>query len=221
MDQNTAQGIVVLTTAVGVVAWLAGVTVMLRTTRARHARALEALERFDVEAGAAESMVVGESEVEGQPEQLATKITGLLARDAMGPLGPVKIVSCDRKEVVFEPAGHVNNGMGGFTQGRIRLTPISGSRTRVAYAIETSSGKIMLMLGWMAIGLGLIAIVVGCWLMFHYVLPDPRLCGQSVQMVQIVHFLWPPFLFAALAGQAPKFLRARMETLVHNLPYTA
>ncbi len=36
----------------------------------------------------------------------------------------------------------------------------------------------------------------------------------------MVHFLWPPFLFAHLSRQPGRMFRARMEALVHNLPYS-
>ncbi len=105
-------------------------------------------------------MIVGESEVDGQPEELAAKLAGLLPRDAMGPLGAIKIMSCDRHEVVFMPSGQPSYGAGGFRQGRIKLTPLSSSKTRVAYALEASSGKVMPRLGWLSLLLGLVAITV-------------------------------------------------------------
>ena len=37
---------------------------------------------------------------------------------------------------------------------------------------------------------------------------------------RMVHFLWPPFLFAFLSRQPARVLRAQMDSLVHNLPYT-
>ncbi len=59
--------------------------------------------------------------------------------------------------------------------------------------------------------------------MFNYVLPSPNpgVRNQAVQMVQVVHFLWPPFLFAALSGQASRFLWARIKALVHNMLYAS
>jgi len=69
--------------------------------------------------------------------------------------------------------------------------------------------------------LGLIALAVGFWLIRTYVVPDPdpAVRGQTVQMAQAVHFLWPPFLFGALYRRGYKALRTALDTLVHNLPY--
>jgi hypothetical protein len=212
-------------TTVGVVAWLTGLTVMLRTTRERQARAQEAAERFAIEGEPAAGTIVGEAEVKGQPEELSEKLAGLLARDGLGPLGPVKIIACDRHEVAFEAAGPASGSPGyplaGFRRGRIRLAPL-GSRTRVEYAVETSSGRALLAAGWFFLALGLLALVIGVWVECTYVLPspNPNIRAQAIQMVQVVHFLWPPFLLAHLSKQPARLTRTRIEALVHNLPYS-
>src|SRR5438132_1606558 len=104
MDQEIGRTVVVAITAVGAVAWLAGLGYLLRTTRERQGRAQEANERFEVEGKTAAGTIVGEAEVEGQPEDLSVKLATLLAREGMGPLGPVKIVARDRREVSIETA---------------------------------------------------------------------------------------------------------------------
>jgi len=62
----------------------------------------------------------------------------------------------------------------------------------------------------------------GCWAMFTYVLPspNPNVRGQAFQMAQVVHLLWPPFLFASLARQPARWITARVDALVNNLPYS-
>jgi hypothetical protein len=217
--------IVIGIAAVGAIGWLSGVVVMSRATRERRARAEQAAARFDIEAAAAGGTIVGEAEVEGRPEELSEKLARLLARDGMGPLGPVKIVACDRRELVFEPAGAGAGSSGpaptGVYRGRFRFIP-TGSRTRVEYAIEAPTGLVLIGLGWLFIVLGLAALVGGCWAMFAYVLPSPfaNVRGQAVQMVQVVHLIWPPFLFATLARQPARWISARVDALVNNLPYS-
>jgi hypothetical protein len=58
--------------------------------------------------------------------------------------------------------------------------------------------------------------------MFSYVIPNPNpsVRGQAFQVVQVVHFLWPPFLFAALSRQPVRWISARVDALVTNLPYS-
>ncbi len=226
MDPEIGKWIVVAVATVGGVAWLSGLSYMIRATSERQARAMEAAQRFEIEEAAARNTIVGEAEVAGVPEELSGKLAGLLAREGMGPFGPVKIVACDRRELVFESAGMTAGSSGhgpsaGVRRGRFRLTP-SGSRTRIEYAIEMPSGRILLGFGWLFVLLGLVALVAACTLMFVYILPSPHpnVRGQAVQAVQVVHFLWPPFLFGSLCRQPVRFVRARVESLVHNLPYS-
>jgi hypothetical protein len=224
MDEETAKTIVIGITAAGAVAWLAGLTVMIRATRERQGGASDTDEHFEVEGARPAGTIVGGADVDGQPEALAAKLAERLAGNGLGPFGPVKIVTCDRSEVVFEAAGldlgSAGYGGTGFRRGRARFTG-SGNRTRVDYVVETSSRRVVLLaLGWLVLGLGLVALVAAPWLEFTYVLPNANLRMQAVQTVQMVHFLWPPFLFAFLSRQPARLLRAQIESLVHNLPYT-
>ena len=83
------------------------------------------------------------------------------------------------------------------------------------------SGRILLAIGWMFQAFGLVVLVVGVWLEFTYILPsvNANVRGQAVQLFQVCHLLWPPFLFANLSRTQGRMIRARMEALIHNLPY--
>ena len=218
MDPEISKGVVIAIASIGAVAWLAGLVVLLRATHERRERAREAVERFDVSSESAEGTIVGEAEVDGTPEELSAKLAKLLARDGLGPLGPVKIVSCDRREVVFETLGPTSSPSGG-RRGWFRLAP-AGKRTRIEYAVETSSGRVLLGFGWLILALGLAGLIAGVWLEFTYIVPspDPNIRTQAVQMAQVVHLLWPPFLFAHVSRQPARMLRTRVESLVNNLP---
>lgn len=217
MDEDTARLVVIAVTAVGTLAWLAGLTAMIRAGRDRRESARVAAERFSAEGEPGRGTIVGEAEVDGQPEELSSKLATQLARESVGPFGPVKVVASDDREVAFEPAGAPMNG---FRGGRVRLTPM-GQRTRIEYALRTS-GSGLLIGGWFMLALGLGTLIVVPCLAFTFAVPspDPNVRAQSVQVVQMVHLLWPPFLFAALARQPGRMLRARMDALVHNLPYS-
>ncbi len=222
MDPNLGVLIVIAIAAVGAIAWLAGLSVMARASRDRRARAEEAAERFEIAETAAAGTIVGEVEVEGRPEELSEKLARLMARDGMGPFGPVKIIACDRSELIFESAGPSPGSAGAGTyRGRFRFSA-KGTQTRVEYAIEAPAGRVLLAFGWLFVALGLAALIAGCWLMFAFVLPNPNpsVRGQAVQMVQVVHFLWPPFLFATLARQPARMIQARVSAMLHNLPYS-
>ena len=225
MDTIPVTWIVLAVTAVEGIIWLAGMAVMARATRELRSRAREAVERFDIEEPTAAGTLMGEADVEGRPDELSERLAGLLAREGMGPFGPVKIVSCNDRELVFESSGSAHGSPGisawGVRGGRFRFTSI-GSRTRIEYAIGAPSGRVMIGLGWLFVVLGAAALGLGCWAMFAYVIPSPNpaIRSQAVQMVQVVHFLWPPFLFAFRARQPAPMIQARVSAMIHNLPYS-
>ena len=45
--------------------------------------------------------------------------------------------------------------------------------------------------------------------------------AQAVQMAQVVHFLWPPFLFGGLYRQRRRVAEEGFDRLLHNLPFLA
>jgi hypothetical protein len=75
--------------------------------------------------------------------------------------------------------------------------------------------------GGVFLALGLLTLVGLFWFLYRYVAtnPDPGIRWQTVQMIQAVHFLWPPFLFAHLYRRVGRAVRAGVDGLVHNLPY--
>ncbi len=218
MDQETARIIVVAVTLVGALVWIGGLVALLKAARARIEAASHAADRFEVETSSAPGAIVGYAEVDGDPEDLAVKLASQLARNSIFAFGSVKILTADRNEVRFAPAGPSHLG---FRAGRFRLTPSGSSKTRIDYAIETAPGP-WLPLGWVSLALGLAALIAAPTLVCLFVLPspNPQIRAQSIQVVQMCHFLWPPYLFAYRAGQPSRMLRAQTESLVQNLPYS-
>ena len=131
MDPETGKVVVVAITGVGALIWLLGLMTVVRASRERRESARRAVERFEVDEGRAPGTIVGEAEVEGDPEALSSKLAAQLALDSVGPFGPVKIVVRDRQEVRFEPTGRSPLG---FRGGRVRFESVGG-RTRVSYAL--------------------------------------------------------------------------------------
>jgi hypothetical protein len=80
---------------------------------------------------------------------------------------------------------------------------------------------VFLVLGAVFQVLGLIALIGGFFAITTWVVPNPNpdVRAQSVQMVQAVHFLWPPFLFGGIYRMRRRTVQARFEILVNNLPY--
>jgi len=224
LDPETARIVVIGIASAGAIVWLAALGAMIRASRERQAQIHMAGERFDLDRPISPGAIVGEAEVQGRPDDLSAKLASHLARDGLGPIGAVKILACDRREISFVAAGPAVAGQGQpgtlFRQGSFYFEAV-GSRTRVSYAIETSSSRILLTIGWLLIVLGLTALVVGAWLILTLVVTSPSagIRAQSVQMFQAVHLLWPPFLLAYLARQPAKLVRTRVDALINNLPY--
>ncbi len=220
-----ARMIVIALTAIGAVVWLAGLATLHRVGRERRAAADDMADQYDTDTTAGAERIVGSAEVAGSPDDLAAKLAAGLARGAMEALGPVKVLAQSRHEVVFESAGSSAGGAAHAStllrRGRVRFAG-SGLRTRIDYAVETGSRSIILALGWVFIALGFAALVAVPALQFRYVIPNPNAAirAQAVQTIQMCHLLWPPFLFAFLARQPGRVIRAQMDALVHNLPYT-
>jgi len=67
----------------------------------------------------------------------------------------------------------------------------------------------------------LLASEAGFWLLNAYVAdaPHPAIRVQAIQMVQVCHFLWPPFLFGVLYRKRHGAVRKAFDTFVRNLPF--
>ncbi|WP_435007244.1 hypothetical protein P12x_004586 [Tundrisphaera lichenicola] len=217
MDPEIASRVVIGVTAVGAFAWLAGLIAMLRAERDWRKSSRMPSQRFGIEDVPDPGSIVGEVEIDGNPEELSTRLTGLLAREGLVALYPILIVASSPREIVIESAGPSQFG---FRGGRIRLAP-EGSRTKIDYRMRVGS-RGPLIVGWMMVGLALIAVTAAPLLAASFLVnsPNPQVRTQSFQVVQMVHFLWPPFLLAHLARQPSRIFRARFESLLHNLPYT-
>ena len=162
----------------------------------------------------------------GNPVELSAKLAERLARDGLGFLGPIKITSADRKQVSFEAIGNTPGGSGpppaNLRRGVVRFSS-AGNKTRIEYRVEAGSGHALLMLGWVfictrarcrswpAFGLEFAVVFVSS--------PQAAVRAQAFQIIQVIHFIWPPFLFAHLSRQPVKLIRNQFEALVHNLPY--
>ncbi|HEX6813483.1 MAG TPA: hypothetical protein VF384_17825 [Planctomycetota bacterium] len=105
-------------------------------------------------------------------------------------------------------------------EGRITVSPGAGS-TRVEWELTRGYGQ--LLVGTIVVALGAL-VVVGLHVALRlYAVPSPNYFErvQVLQMVQAVHVLWPPFLFAGLARLQRRQLAQEMERMVGNAPFAA
>lgn len=224
MDEQTARWLLYGITAVAAVVWLAGARFLGASFRGKAARDREPGDRLAFISESSATAIRDSVEVEGLPEELAAKAAAIVADKGSGPAGPMKIVESSPDRLVVEgvrTAADPQSPGRFLRRAEFRFRFSGGRRTRIDYEIQLASGR-GLMLGGMTFQLlGLVAIVVGFALMTTYVIPNPNpaIRGQTFQMLQVVHFLWPPFLFGTLYRRGRNALREAFEVLLHNLPY--
>jgi hypothetical protein len=221
VDAQIAQAILIAITAVAAVVWLAGLQFLIASARTMQPPPPE---HFTLAESPPPSLIVGGAEVEGDPAKLAAKAASVLALGSVGGLGQLRIIEGTEERVVFKgtPADPSRPSAGQqLRRGVLRFTVTRGNRTQIDYAIEVRGGRGLLWGGAIFQVLGLVARVTGFWLIWSYVVPNPipAVRGQAFQMLQVGHFLWPPFLFGGLYRKRYGVLRASFDTFVHNLPY--
>jgi hypothetical protein len=223
MGEETAQTVLYAIAAVAFIVWLAGLLFVVASSRLPKAAPAE---RFELAGPSLANAVTGTAEIEGRPAELAAKAASILAKGNAGPVGPMKVLERADDRVVFEglsldPAAP---SLGRFVrQGEIRFASAGMDRTRVDYRIDVTSGRGLLRAAAVVQLLGLIALVAGFWLIRTYIVPkaNPGIRGQTFQMIQVVHFLWPPFLLAGLYRLRVRAVPRAFDALIHNLPYTS
>ena len=69
--------------------------------------------------------------------------------------------------------------------------------------------------------LGLAALGAACYVMLTFVVTSPKIGirYQVWQTLQLVHFLWPPFLFAGVYAMTRRSIARLIGTLLGNLAY--
>lgn len=224
MDEETARWLLYGITAVAAVVWVMGARFLGASFRGKADRDREPGDRFDSFPQSSPTSIRDSVEVEGSPEELAAKATSLLADKGAGPAGPLKIVESRNDRLIVEGmrASSDPQSPGRYLRrAEFHFKPAGGRRTRIEYEIQLASGRGLMLGGMIFQLLGLLAIVAGFSLISTYVVPNPNpaVRGQTFQMLQVVHLLWPPFLFGAVYRRGRNALRDAFEVLLHNLPY--
>jgi len=215
MNASTAEMVLYAITAVAVVVWIEGLRFLAATVR-KGRKAGEEFAKPDESAPA--DIIYGSAEVQGRAAELSQRAAAIMAARS------IKICERTDESIVFEtprefvPGSNVNLPP---LSGQMRFTPLSAQTTRVDYALAKPRVRVLLIMGFVFQALGFAAIVAGFLVIYFLVVPNqhPGVRWQTVQMVQVVHFLWPPFLFAGIYRKSASFVRAQFDTFIHNLPF--
>ena len=215
MNAANAEMLLYAITAVAVVVWVEGLRFLAATVR-KGRKGGEEFAKADDPAPA--NIIYGSAEVQGRAAELSQKAAAVMAARS------IKICEKTDESITFEtprefiPGSNVNLPS---LSGQMRFTPLSEQTARVDYALAKPRVRVLLILGFVFQALGCVAIVAGFLVIYFLVIPSqhPGVRWQTVQMVQVVHFLWPPFLFAGLYRKSTSFVRAQFDTFINNLPF--
>ncbi len=215
MNPSTAELVLYGITAVSVLVWVEGLRFLTATIR----RGRNNVEQFTLpEEQTPPNIVHGSAEVEGRAAELSQKAAALLAAKSMR--------ICQRTDELIEfetPSEYLPGQTRALLtmQGQMRFTPLSDRTTRVDYALAVPRPRILLILGFVFQTLGFLAIVSGFAVIYFLVVPSPNpaVRWQTLQMIQVVHFLWPPFLFAGIYRKTASLIKGHFDTFICNLPF--
>jgi hypothetical protein len=225
MDEELAKTVLAGITLVGAVVWLIGFEFLRASARKAREYQRQRADDGGVADEQSEGWYSGTADVEGDASALAARAAAVLARGNLATFGLVRIVEKTDDRVRFDRA---DGGPGKrpatqrFRRGEFRFIPLGSGRTRVEWAVDPGGTGPLLFLGGLFQAAGLVTLVVMCSALYTSVAtsPDPAVRWQTLQMIQVVHLLWPPFLMGGLYRYLARAVAAQFDAMAHNLPYT-
>lgn len=213
MSHEIAQLILIGVAVVSIAVWLVGLWFLVVSYRKGMTATECPSDHFGYFEQWPKNCLLGSVDVDGQPGALLEKAVSLLVKQ-----GSFVILEKTKDRLVFEQSGTL---VGQPKQGQARFMSLGSGRSRIDYLLQAPSYRWLLWLGGFFQACGLVALIVGGWVIYTFCVqsPDPDTRVQTIQMVQVVHFLWPPFLCGALYRQRKRVPREGMETLLRNLPF--
>jgi hypothetical protein len=203
MKLELARTILVLILSAGAIAWFAALLFHRRTFAWR-------LPRPD------EPEATEEVEIPAEPAVVRRRILATL-RGGLAGLGPVALgdqaedrvagelwfAARSRKPVRFE----------------ISLRPGSGSTLATCRLRGLPGGWMRIVSAAFVYGLSPATLAAAAVIFPRAVLgsDDPAVRGQVVQAIQVIHFLWPPFLFCGLTRYLRRLTVGAFRTLLRNM----
>lgn len=224
MEVEQAQSALnIITVGVGIL-WIIGTWYVARAARVGKVSCLPEPQPVLVHDVTVPRAVVGTDDIEGPPAENQAQAVRALATGVGHHLGNVRIAEEAPGYVRFEGARGVKGSRGSglsLGQGELWFSLQTGHTTHVDYAVEVTAGGPLISLARIVNVLGLIAIVIGYLAISKWIIPSPfaETRAQVFQMLQTIHFLWPPFLLAGLYQYQHAAVAGAVETFVHNLPY--
>ncbi len=214
METETARLIEILITAGGLILWATGLGFTVRTLREPPAPDPDNPGHHLAQPP---NMLAGRVETQGRPDEILPRLIEVFSNKLTGG-GRFELIERGKNFFEYSTAGGIGPH---FSSGRIELRPLGSDRTEAYYRVRLAGAAAGRILAWVFLALGIGAIAFGAWIILTQVVehPDPSVRGQVFQGFQILHFLWPPFLFAGRHRRLRKFARAQIESAIHNSQY--
>jgi hypothetical protein len=229
MTVETADLVLYIITGIACIIWMIAFRVLWGMDHPRSQRQLaqrEEADQYDVRQDSSSrrdadsqlvSIALGKTQVAGNFEELSLR----LARQVALRLPAAKIVSQTANELVLGPTAA--GRWLGFERIDVRFLPLGENLTEVEHNVWQRPPRAPRW-AWFLSGLGLVVIVVAYLFIKAFVVshPNAAIRWQTVQMVQVIHFLWPPMLAripAKASKTAGKAVAGVLEGMITNLPY--
>jgi|GEM_PF-6068248 len=230
MSVQAAQITIVAIAAISLVAWSLAFRFLQRSERICRGKAekdddpFERPQTFGAELPQADDpyIITGERVVKIAAKKLAEGMPPRLL-DQTQMLGQVRLVSVTENQIDFEvlvrDRANMKSKRHVLLTGQITFEPISVSQTRIKYQLSPRRVRTLLSIGRIVNFLSLFLIAGLGWGLWAFVASsdDPGMRIQSVQMMQVVHMLWPPFLFGGIARRMHNSPKQEIETIIDNV----
>jgi hypothetical protein len=169
----------------------------------------------------------GELMIEAPAAEIREKTVAAL-RGGLPGIGSVLLQEADARRIsgeitlVGESGGaHRRSPVGQSVRFVVELDPL-GSRTSATYRLLGSGGGCLKAASGMFVYLITPAVLATA----GYVVPtfivgseEPAIRYQVFQTLQIIHFLWPPFLFAGLRNRVAKVVTRSLANVLRNAAF--
>src|SRR5262249_29891763 len=195
MSSETAEVVLAIICTIAAIVWLTGLWFLLSSQRAGSAASLQTDDDFGGSESLPKDWARGRVEVEAPIQGLADKAAAALVKLSSGA---ISVSDKTQDRLSFQRVGPPLAGLP--ERGEIQFSSLGSNRTQADYAIEQRGYLGLLWAGPIVKAVGLIALVAGGWAIYEFCVPspNPEVRAQSLQMLQIAHLFWPPFLLGGL-----------------------
>ena len=175
-----------------------------------------------VETAIAPNQLRGRVKIAAPLAGLSARLAKALAQPTLFGLGDVRILNVDDECVEFEQLD-VPRVAARIAEGRTWFASQAGAPNQsvATYQLRFQARRGLVLGAQICLAIGLVSIVAMAVIMERWVISsnDPAVRWQSLQSLQIIHVLWPPFLFTGLVRVGRTTCRMRFNTLLSNLPH--